>query len=504
MPHLVIHDVDAIQRYVFATRRLREIRGASALIDSLNRKDTKRCAKNADGLLKFIYGNGGGAAAIFEDKDSAWAFCQEVSALYPNKTLSASSTGIVQEYTGPEDFGNALKKTHERLQQAKASRSRHTQLLSSPFFKLCDSCGAYPSSHRSPEPDEFICRSCHAKQAFLEDPEKHRVQTYIKNFGKEHYNKGVSFPEELDKIGDKARPQGYIGVIYADGNRIGDLLQDINTPEALEKFSKAIDSAITDSITEALWARYEQMITDHDNLMPVEVPLCGGDDLVAIVPGQDAFEVALDYMKRFQERLEQDYELAEILGGRKVTCCAGVAIAKSHTPLSRLVGLAQDLCKIAKKRNYELFQGSKEEPCLNFQVITAPNWGDPKETFDGPAYKWSDSFTLTARPYTVKEARGLTEAARALKNEHFPASKLHSLYRSLRLGPHKAKLDYLTLYIRAREGDAVKQRTALRKVESLLGVNENQAPWKPRIDGLPGEQTTSYGDLVEIYPFIPQ
>jgi hypothetical protein len=84
MSFLVLHDADAIQGYVFATERLREIRGASALIDRVNRRETASLIgayKRKGKRVEKIYVGGGGVAATFEDQSSAEEFCLQVSRL---------------------------------------------------------------------------------------------------------------------------------------------------------------------------------------------------------------------------------------------------------------------------------------------------------------------------------------------------------------------------------------------------------------------------------------
>lgn len=504
--YLVIHDVDTIQGYVFATGRLREIRGASALIDKLNRQDSYSIMKQHGG--EFIFSGGGGFAAYFADESNARFFCQSVSALYVKQTYSASSTGVVECYdeSAPPDarnsFYSALKKAHRRLRQEKVRRRRQTQLLTSSLFKRCQACGIYPAAHydaRMLEAEEhFICQSCYTKRQ-QGGPQIHQhIQREAQRHGKD-----IGFPTQIDEIGDAADPKGYIGVVYADGNRMGDRLQCIQTRSALEKFSKVIDDAVRDAITEVFLRRCDGILS-----MKVNVPLCGGDDLVVVVPGQYAFELAIDYLEAFQNQVRQnlpDY-VAQMLNSREVSACAGVAIAKSHTPLSALFELSHDLCGLAKKRSYELFRSTdddekREIPCVDFQVITTPGWGELEET-RRTEYRLTDQIRLTARPYTVEEARKLICAVRRLRKEKLPLSKLHNLYLGLRRGRFQASLNYLTLYVRARENRHIKQRTALLEAASYLEVERDRVPWQDWAVQR-GFLQTPYGDLVEIYGFIP-
>lgn len=500
--YLVIHDVDAIQQYIFATNRLQEIRGASAIIDQINVAETRRQMKQPRDQL--IYTGGGGAAADFADETEADAFWWAISALYAQKTISASSTGVVVDYddADPEGFQHALARAHHDLQQKKARRRRETQVLTSPYFKRCQSCGIYPAGrfHDSfPEPaGQFVCESCWIKRCQKRHP---RIHQFI---ARSYHSRTDLFPRELDEIGQCAKPKGYIGVVYADGNRIGDRLQKIKTKSGLKEFSELLRGASRHAIEAALKNRPNLLITDHGRrLLPILVPLYGGDDIVIVVPGQHALQIAVKYLEEFQVYVRQHMSpmLEEELGSRKISACAGVVIAKAHTPLSSLFELAEDLCRVAKKRSHDLSrqQEEVEEPCIDFQVVTTPNWGEVRSTRE-QQFMVGQDFRLTCRPYTVAEVNDLIEFIRGLKREKFPPGKLHSLYQNLWRGRYQATLHYLMLYVRARESPTgPKQKTALREAKERLGVN--LPPWKDWPVG-DGKFQTPYADLVEIYQFI--
>jgi len=489
MRYLAIHDVDAIQKYVFATGRLREIRGASALIDRLNREESRNLAKHAGGDL--IYYGGGGIAVDFTDRGKAHEFCQSISKLYVDETYSATSTGIVECYdeNKPDRFPMALERAYARLRQEKVSQYRRTQLLTNSLFKSCQSCGIYPASQYISREEAFVCQSCYIKNQQSRELEIHK---HIWNKAREN-GKQIYFPTQIDHIGDP----NYIGIIYADANRMGDRLPCIRDKQSLGEFSKVIDIAVRNAITEVI-------LKKCNGSLQVMIPLCGGDDLVAIVPSKYAFELAIDYIEEFQNQVRQNLpdKVANMLNSKEVSACAGVAIAKSHTPLSELFDLSHDLCKSAKQRSYDIFLRDKTEcPCVDFQVVTTPSWGDLDEVRK-TEYLLNDKIRLTSRPYTVNESRKLICAVNALKQQKFPLSKLHDLFVSLRRGKDQAIYSYLHLYVRARESRTLKQRTALSDVACCLGINNVMlAPWKDwGIDS--GTLQTPYGDLVEIYEFV--
>lgn len=514
MRYLVLHDVDAIQKYVLATSRLREIRGASALLDELNRR--RSCQKAIEHHGEPIYFGGGSAAADFADKDSATVFCKEVSELYVNKTKTAHSTGVVVEYdeTADEDaptgFKRKLQAAHRLLRSKKVGARRETQLLTNPFFQRCQSCGIYPVSRydeHAPEPNKrFICESCFIKRGAGDD--RSEVYSRIKETMSRKHHIETELPETLEDIGNASKPKGYMGVIYADGNRMGDHLQKIKTKEALKNFSLAVDEAARETIYAMIFQRYENDLLSLFNdgkepILPTIVPLCGGDDLLVVVPAHQALEIAIEYLEKFQKIVKQKMsdEVKRMIETDEISACAGVAIAKEATPISELFELAQSLCKMAKRRSYDIhLRERREVACLDFQVVTTPSWGDVEDTR-------AEQLTikdrrLTCRPYTIDEAESLIKAVRELKGQKFPQSKLMGLYGSLWQGKHQAMLSYLTLFARAPD----RQKKALKKVEEYLQATASTMamtpPWKKVREADREAEATAYGDLVEIYQFV--
>src|SRR5256885_12458059 len=85
---LIAFDTDHIKGYVFGTNRLKEIRGASSILDRLNRIETVRIAKDFD--AEKIYAHGGSALFIV-DSDQAEALGKAVQKLYHEETGGGTS-----------------------------------------------------------------------------------------------------------------------------------------------------------------------------------------------------------------------------------------------------------------------------------------------------------------------------------------------------------------------------------------------------------------------------
>src|ERR1019366_5108227 len=91
---LVALDTDHIKEYVFGTDKLKEIRGASSLLDRLNRTKMKELANLYNGAT--IFANGGSGLFLIEST-KAEAFVLRVEREYRQLTAGgASITGVVQ------------------------------------------------------------------------------------------------------------------------------------------------------------------------------------------------------------------------------------------------------------------------------------------------------------------------------------------------------------------------------------------------------------------------
>lgn len=64
---------------------------------------------------------------------------------------------------------------------------------------------------------------------------------------------GLRYPH-AEGIGENSsgRRQGYIGLVYADGNAMDRLVQELNSPEVCEAFSNLVDGSVRDACYQAL------------------------------------------------------------------------------------------------------------------------------------------------------------------------------------------------------------------------------------------------------------
>jgi len=267
-----------------------------------------------------------------------------------------------------------------------------------------------------------------------------------------------------------------MGVIYADGNNLGDWFQEADTFEEYRERSQSVIDAVHKAIEHAL--RKHCVSRSHT----FEVILVGGDDVLLIVPASDALPVAHAICQSFEDEM----------GDGQRTMSAGVVIADHHTPVYFLRRLAKDLLKNAKQDA----RGST----IDFLVLKGQGTRSAEQARErttlGP-----ETLILNHGPYTLDDLQQLIDHVRLGKQSGFSRSQLHALRASLQQGRQASALTFL--YQQARAGD---------KAAAFLGTfaetwsdeAHETPPWREAriLRGGAREYRTPWADLVDVWDFV--
>jgi CRISPR-associated protein Cmr2 len=342
-------------------------------------------------------------------------------------------------------------------------------------------------------------------------------------------NHQIRVARDLNELGEVSQPQGFIGVIYADGNNMGQLLEQLRTPNEYATFAEDVfdanKNAVFGALAENLTTReFERKPGDKFQMHPFEILSIGGDDLLLIVPADKALKIACDIAESVEQNLrgKKQFELKQEYSPEAVHRCqsgmskdgtapqskvsfsAGVVLADAHTPFFYLESLASQLLKSAKsrakwlKREYDYYGGTIDFLALK-SVTTISGTVDEFRK----ATLARNGKRIYARPYTIAEMKTLLETISQLKHTGFPRTQLHrlrqSLQASLESGREQSTLDYL--YFLSREKGVLEAR---REIELLWPVHGGLSlpPWRKRIDA--DEYETVWYDVMELYDFIEE
>ncbi len=434
---LVSFDTDRIKDYVFATGKLKEIRGASAILDELNRK--YMIDKSRECGAETVYANGG-SGMFTVPETSAEAFIQAIEKEYRLRTRTGSITSAVTQlppgFTNQDAIQTHLQTLMYRLRMKKDENAAHQNLLTHPFLRTCDSCGEQYASHTSRDPEpELLCGSCEQKrrknreiQADIEgiiSGEAEEDFTYklwhrvLGNLAREGYEMtGKDRPNDFNDLGEMSEPANYMGLIYADGDDMGKVLERLPDLDAVKKFSKVVDNAIYQSVHEAVLT----YLPPGDKYFPFDILMLGGDDLVMVTTADKAIEVSMKITQKFSELTQKCFD-------ERLTLSVGIAIAHASFPFSSLLNLAEQALKFAKKQAVKRKRRGQQitEGLINFIVVNNANSLDFDSYYEQTLSDADQSMYRTLRPYTLTDLQYIIETIYGLKKERFPRGKLKGL-----------------------------------------------------------------------------
>ncbi len=432
---LLAGDVDAINGFVFETSSLPQIRGGSELLLECEEeiREKLRCLYG----YKVIYCNGG-SFLLEVPLEKAEEVRQAIERLYLTKTGVATVT-IVSEDGFPAPpattpaygwAGRIWKATQDavaaggfsrkvfalgaRMRAAKTQKSCAPFYEAFPFGRRCDRCGKRMAAYADPlEPDKELCSVCHTRDSKGRRRDRQEVRgKFNQKFWKQCSGKGYQAeqPVDLDTLVREAR-RGYLAFLYADGNDIGRLLQKVRSEEEYQALSAALAEGTEQALYGALQTVCGQALRNNEH-WPFDIVNIGGDDVTLLIQAGYAWEVAVEFLERFEQEVNE--RVRKALGGSlpdgwtKITASCGIAIADVKHPIRYLERLATDLLKKAKK----VAKADRDNPvsALNFLWLPTPvasESADPLLAYYSRHPTRDLPMELTARPYNLEQARQL-------------------------------------------------------------------------------------------------
>lgn len=153
---LVVIETQRVKGYVFASPILRETRGASLLLDTLNRTTTQKLLEKHFPDAEVIYLGGGSGRVLFTYGKDAHAFAEQVRTLYREQTGNARISVEVLERQSldgkDESFPAWVSRGVRESQQNKLARVEAVPMLAGRWIRPCSACGQEPAEH-IPLPD---------------------------------------------------------------------------------------------------------------------------------------------------------------------------------------------------------------------------------------------------------------------------------------------------------------------------------------------------------------
>ena len=508
---LLSFDTDRIKSYVFATGNLRDIRGASALLDRLNRHEMPKIVKQIDPSAEQIYAHGGSGMFIV-NKSQAELARVAVERAYQDRTSSASITGawvpLPIDWKRNGDIQEQFRTVSYRLRAAKDRSAAQIRTATHALLHPCDVCGEYPASEQSADANgktELICDSCAAKRredaqvlqgatqmsaGLSAAPRLSLWSRFIATLREKQYplTPKLERPARFHMIGEQSTPEGYFGLIYADGDGMGQFLEAIQTTKDMTRFAESVDRAIYQSLAHA--AAQHLKPGPHDNHFPFDVLLLGGDDVVLVTTADKAILTALTLVESFASYTKQSL-------GQPLRLSASVILSHIAYPFSALQKLAESTLKFAKKEAARRRHSGTTltTGLISFLAISGGVDLDFADYYQGTLTATRE-FYRTLRPYTPEDLRAILAACKQLGEA--PRAKLHQLRDYCFHGNPNNRVDALAALLQWR---SEREKAAL--VQLVQHFNDNQLgqvkfPWCRTAHGW----ATPLIDLIELFEFL--
>ena len=322
MKYLYGASIKKIQSYIFDSSRLKEIAGASELVEFICTDFFRNfISEEYRSRVHSIIQAAGNIRVIIDGEDAAAYvmryFPKAVEETAPGIQIVHAVTLLAGEMVTADDSARLEDELKKQLPDPAISndwsctvKSRRTGKVVADFSEMDDA--------------ETVAKKAAVNKHWRKLRELFNVK---------------EFPDDIDKIAGK---DSFVAVIHADGNSLGKTLMNLrgksNYGDLWTEFSRQLDEATSAAAEKS----YREIFSGNNNrFRPI---ILGGDDLTVICAAEEAVPFTIKYLNYFEEEAAK----REVLG--KLTACAGIAFIKKNYPFYYGADLAEMLCTEAKKR----------------------------------------------------------------------------------------------------------------------------------------------------------
>ncbi|WP_060830625.1 Cas10/Cmr2 second palm domain-containing protein [Tannerella forsythia] len=358
--------VQGIQGFIFQTNKLREIVGASELVEEICtdmfvdlfpkvgvKYEDENCILHAAGNIKYIFDNEDECNKIVR------VFPKMVAEFAPGITASQAVVKMEREFSEFKDAVGELEK-RLRVQRNKLMRSATLGLMGIQRSRQTG-LPVIPKPNDEGKND-LIDAGTWAKLYEIDKKEnKVRKKTtlslckkaFCKTDEEKRQLKHDRVAYDIEKI---TQNNDWIAIIHADGNGLGQIVQAIGTDaDKFKEFSENLDKATQMAAVKAYDSLKERI--KENQFIPIRPIVLGGDDLTVICRADLALDYVTEFIKQFEEKTKFVVEYKDKLGFNHLTACAGIAYIKSSFPFYYGYALAEALCSKAKEDAKKGFGG---------------------------------------------------------------------------------------------------------------------------------------------------
>jgi hypothetical protein len=442
MSYIYGASVQGIQGFIFETNKLKEIAGASSLVDEICTTFFRDFLGADYDEQNLILGAAGNIKYIFDNKES----CVNMMRKFPRAVMK-KAPGITISQAAVELTGNSADcistlEARLRIQRNKSISQHGLGMMISERSRRTGK----PSVSKEKDRDgnwNFLDAGQKAKIANAGAANNSLIRKISDDDGLD------KFPLDTDEIIQHSK-NSWIAIIHADANNLGNKIMAMSTGNNhnLTQDLKTMSARIESATIKAAKRAFEEVIipaTSPNERYPFRPIIIGGDDLTVIVRGDLALTFTHQYLQFFEEETQQALNDAGLTYFKQgLSACAGIAYIKSGYPFHYGVSLAEELCAQAKKVSKAL-NADHTPSSLLFHKVHASFIEDYADIVNRE--KIHGNYSFEYGPYFLREQSSqdtidkLIEHIHILNEKGSPKSRLRNWLTTIKHNPGAALQD---------------------------------------------------------------
>jgi len=354
MKYLYGASIQGIQSFIFETNKLKEIAGASELVESICTDFFQECILEAGEYKEqnLLIGAAGNIKYLFDDR----ADCERFVYDFPRRVMQ-KAPGITISQAVVEVPGDLQKDSVKALEDLLKVQRNRAIVQHGAGWMISERARRTGAPGRHGKGKDIIDQAQHLKRKEVEsgtDRLLKKIFTSKSSISRDQY------PYEMEDI-IEGRERGWVAVVHADGNNLGqklilliEELQEDHIKDAFRELSLRLEQS-TVAAAAAAFSKIKADFKLHSRKkLPIRPVILGGDDLTIIIDGKLAIPFTQAFLKAFEENTRLQFadfkqRFGTNLFEQGLTACAGIAFVKPSYPFHFAVSLSDSLCKHTKK-----------------------------------------------------------------------------------------------------------------------------------------------------------
>lgn len=422
---LAMYDVRGIQSYIFKTNKVKDIIGASILVEGIiekafcfaaekllkeneyiytweNNESLKVLEEESSVLAQVLFIGGGNAYIAYRKEEDFLNISREMSKYVLTQTYSLQLAIAMVKMTS--DYYQDYKSINKEMTRIKESMPMTRCMGTLPIVKV-DAMTGYPITIDS---------------AHLEDDEV-STEVRLKRAACETRKEGKE--KEFDNLITQKGEESQIAIIHIDGNNLGMRIRQLMEAEEMsgKSYGEYVERMrlISCNIKTKFATAYENMDThlknwvksDHNKVLKkgdvvyLRKIIIAGDDVTFVCNAKIAMSLVEYFVKAVSKECmfwDENMTKEQNLKNYGFSVCAGIAYINSHFPFSTGYEVAEECCESAKKKAKlpENLHNEKVGNWFDFQICRNVQ-ANSLHTYREKNYHLADGSFLLRRPWCI-------------------------------------------------------------------------------------------------------